>query len=128
MTKPTTTQTEAAGAMQHLINQFQPDVVVTEKIDEKVRDTFVGHLKAAVERTAAQNYVLDVSVQRSRNFANKYEEAAAYGQLYPELQALVPPVRMAFGHEPARLIPFDALALAHKVLQRPTHHLAAAMG
>ena len=63
MTKPTKSQTDAAGALQQLINQFQPDVVVTEKINSEVPGTSVERLKAAIQRTAAQNYVLDVNVE-----------------------------------------------------------------
>ncbi len=34
MTKPTKSRSNAAGALQELINVFKPDVVVTEDIDE----------------------------------------------------------------------------------------------
>ena len=129
MTKPTRSRAEAAGAMQRLINEYRPDIVVTEFTKARnERTAAVLHLKDALNRTAAQNYVLDVNVERPRDYANKYEEAAAFGVHYPELKPMVPPARGVFDHQPARLILFDAIALAHKVLQRPTQHLASAMG
>lgn len=128
MTKATRSRSEAAATMQQLINGYRPNVVVTEKFSGRQSDSKVMQLQAALSRCAAQNYVLDVSVSRDRNFANKYEEAEAFADLYPPLQQYVPPVRKAFGHEPARLILFDAVALAQKVLQHPTQHLAEAMG
>ena len=125
MTKPTNSQSEAAGAMQDLINTFKPDVVVTEKVGD--RNDLVTSLKRSLVRTTAQNYVLDVSVPRKHQYRSKYEEASALAGMHPEIKPWVPPKRQFFGHEPHRMILFDALALANHVLQRPTQQLAAAM-
>ena len=125
MTKPTKSQSDAAGALQDLINTFKPDVVVTEQIAD--RTDLVSSLKRALIRTAAQNYALDVSVPRKREFRCKYEEAAALSRTHPEIAPWVPPKRKFFDHEPHRMILFDALALANVVLRRPTQKLAAAM-
>ena len=128
MTKPSVSQTEAAGALQKLINDFKPSIVITEQVDEAVcRAPAVRKLKRALSRTAAQNYVLDVSLKRAHAFANKYEEAEALGAFYPEILPWVPPKRRPFDHQPPRLIIFDALALAHQVLQKPALTLASAM-
>lgn len=128
MTKATESRAEAAAALQRLINDFRPDVVVTERVDAAdCRSAFVCGLKQALTRTAAQNYVLDVSVRRRSSHANKYAEANALADLYPELRPWVPPPRRAFDHQPPRLIIFDALALAQPVLENPTITLAAAM-
>ncbi len=129
MTKPTKSPTEAAGALQDLINEFKPDVVVTEKL--RPRANIASHsmkLKGALIRTAAQNHLLDVSVYRSHDYANKYEEAQSLAKFFPEIRPWVPNKRRLFDHEPARLTMFDALALAMKVLKRPTEQFAAAMG
>lgn len=129
MTKPTHSQLHAAESLQRLINEFRPEIVVTEAPKATPQSQAKTQLiKGALRRTAAQNFLLDVNVNRPRNFANKYEEAAAFGAQYPELLHLVPPVRRAFDHQPARLIIFDAIALAHEVLDRPTQRLAAALG
>ena len=129
MTKPATSPEEAAGALQQLINQFRPDVVVTERLETSARtSSTVSKLKAALTRTAAQNYVLDVSVPRTHEYANKYEEAQSLASFFPAIQPWVPPKRRLFDHAPPRLTLFDALSLAANVLKRPTQHLAAALG
>ncbi len=128
MTKPVTSRAEAAGALQRLINDFKPNVVITEQADPTTcRSKSVLALKNALSRTAAHNYVLDVAIKRDCAFANRYEEASALADFYPAIRPWVPPKRRAFDHQPPRLILFDALALAHKVLQKPTITLAAAM-
>jgi len=128
MTKPSASRAEAAGALQRLINDFKPAVVVTERVGPKTsRSASVLALKSALSRTAAHNYVLDVAIDRTCNFANKYEEASALADLYPAISPWVPPKRRAFDHQPPRLIMFDALSMAHQVLQKPTITLAAAM-
>lgn len=128
MTKPSHSRAEAAGALQRLINDFKPNILITERPDAKIcRSPSVLALKNALSRTAAHNYVLDVAIKREYVFANKYEEAMALSDLYPAIRPWVPPKRRAFDHQPPRLILFDALALANQVLQKPTITLAAAM-
>ena len=128
MTAPTKSQTNAAGALQDLINEFRPDVVVTEKVVTTAnRSSAVRALKEALIRAAAQNYVLDVSVERTQDYANKYEEAQSLATIYPDVAPWVPPKRRAFDHEPAHLVIFDALSLAHTVLKNPALKLASGM-
>jgi len=66
-------------------------------------------------------------VKRVQNFANKYEEATSLASQYPVIKPLVPEKRRFYDSEPARMVLFDALGLAHAVLQRPSMTLAAAM-
>ena len=77
---------EAAAFAQTLINDFTPDVVVTEEIDtaqHKGKHTL--GLIAAIARTAEHNHVLDVAVPREHRYPNKYAEAEALIEQYPEL-------------------------------------------
>ncbi len=128
MTKPTKSRSNAAGALQELINNFKPDVVVTEDIDAgSKKGKGARTITQALQHISSQNYVLDVCVKRVQNFANKYEEAVSLAGQYPVIKPLVPEKRRFFDSEPARMVLFDALALAHAVLQRPSTTLAAAM-
>lgn len=128
MTKPSTSRSEAAGAIQKLINDFRPNVVITERAEPSTcRSDAVLALKQALTRAAAHNYVLDVSLKRECLYANKYEEASALAEVYPAIRPWAPPKRRVFEHQPPRLVMFDALSMAHKVLQKPTITLAAAM-
>ena len=128
MTKPTKSRAEGAGALQELINTFKPDVVVTEDIDTKSKKgELARNITAALNNTAAQNFVLDVSVKREQKYANKYEEAVSLATFYPAIKPCVPKKRRFHDSEPAQMVLFDALALAHYVLQRPSTTIAAAM-
>ena len=125
MTKPTKSPAEASKAMQKLIADYQPDVVVTEEVGTgSIR---VLSLRRAILRTSASSTILDVSIKRTQNYANKYEEASSLATTYPELQPWVPPKRKFFDSEPPRMILFLATSLAHSVIQQPTLRLAAAM-
>lgn len=101
------------GWLQDLINYLQPDVVVTEKTSGACRK---GRRTKEMIRTLAEitahNYVLDVSVERQRHFASKYEEAAVLAGRYPELRGWVPKKRRYFESEPRNTIIFEALVLA----------------
>ena len=114
--------------LQELINTFRPDVVVTEKIEDDVRKGQKARgLIAALQRIAAENYVLDVAIARVQRFASKYEEAVSLAQRYPSIRSWLPQKRRLYQSEPHRMVTFEALALAHAVLERPTTTMAAAL-
>lgn len=128
MTKPTKSPNEAARRMKQLIEDFQPDVVVTEDLDRGEASLCrVAALKRALSGRAADAPVLDVSVKRAQQYADKYEEAALLATAYPELKPWVPPKRRFFDDEPARMVLFVAAALAYTVQRQPSLQLAAAM-
>lgn len=107
---------EAAAYAQRLINQFTPDVVVTEELET------AGHkgkrtlsLIAAIARTAEYNQLLDVSVPHEHRYPNKYAEAEALAERYPELTAWRPAKRRFYDNEPRNTVLFEALALADQL-------------
>lgn len=120
---------DVVGWAQGLISDLKPDVVVTEKITENCRKgrKAKGLIMAVVE-IASHNYVLDVSVERPRHHACKYEEAQELAGRYPELNGWLPKKRRYFDSEPRQTILFEALALAEDVLRGPPIRLANAMG
>ena len=110
----------AARMMQIWINDLKPEVVATEKIaTAKRKGDKTKHLIVAMANIAASNHLLDVSVARERPFANKYEEAAALADRYPELLPWVPKKRRLFDNEPRNTVLFEALAQALIVLRGP---------
>jgi len=120
--------TEAAGCMQELINVYQPNVVVTEKISDMKRKGAKARLiTEALQRSAGQNYVLDVSVSRNRRFPNKHAEAQMLVEHYPALRGWIPPKRKHYDPEPYGTVFFDALALAHTVIETPTKKMESMM-
>ncbi|PWE34093.1 hypothetical protein DDZ14_02745 [Maritimibacter sp. 55A14] len=120
---------DAAMHAQRWITRLEPEAVVTEKITktshkgEKTRAII-----AAMADTAAQFHVYDISVARVQSYRNKYEEAAALAELYPEIKDWLPPERRFYDNEPRNTVLFEALALVHKVLDDPTTAIAASMG
>lgn len=119
-----------AGYVQARINEFQPNVVVSEKCNEACRKGVeTQNLIGAIARTASHNCLLDVSVERPRKYDNKYDEATALAKRYPEIAGHLPPKKPAFyDSEPRGMILFEAIALAEEVIYGPPESLAAAMG
>jgi hypothetical protein len=108
----------AAYAMAR-IEQFTPDLVVTEQIDlAKFKGNRAKHIIAAIAHSAAEKFVLDVSVMRDQRYANKYDEAEALVTRYPDLAPWKPKKRRFFDNEPRNTVLFEALALADQVLAR----------
>ncbi|WP_075995554.1 hypothetical protein [Salaquimonas pukyongi] len=104
---------QAAGYAQRLINDLKPDVLVTEKVQaESSKSAKTRSLIAAIERIGEHNYLLDVSVERVKRFKNKYDEAVALAERFPELLPWVPKPRRIWEPEPRNTIYFEALGLA----------------
>lgn len=120
---------DLVGYLQELINTLKPDVVVTEKCDDDCRKgSKAKRLIASITELASHNYVLDVSVPRSRTFQSKYEEAEDLVSRHPDLIGYLPEKkRRFFDFEPRNMIVFEALALAESVIFGPPERLAAAM-
>ncbi|MEM8692516.1 MAG: hypothetical protein AAGG57_11595 [Pseudomonadota bacterium] len=116
--------------VQKLINEFKPDVVVTEKCGPTSKK---GKKTRTLIRSAAElashNAVLDVSVERIQVFTSKYEEAVALAQQWSDLKRHLPKhKRLLFEYEPRAMVLFEALFIAKRVLDRPSTELVAAMG
>lgn len=119
----------AAAQTQRWINRLKPEVVITEKAEEAAKKgDKTKEIIEAIARTAEHNYVLDVSVAREHNFANKYEEADALAERYPEIKAWLPKKRRFFDNEPRNTVLFEALSLAESVMRGGPTKLGAAMG
>ena len=111
--KASSSTTTAAEHTQRLINELKPDVVVTEKIGTETRKgSKTGELIATVAEIASHNYLLDVSVERIQRFKDKYEEAKAIAEHFPELLPWVPRKRRLWEPEPRNTIYFEAMVLA----------------
>lgn len=104
---------EAAAYAQALINDLTPDVVVTEELEtasHKGKHTLA--IIAAIARTAEHNDLLDVSVPHKHRYPNKYAEADALAEQFPELAPWKPMKRRFYDNEPRNTVLFEALALA----------------
>lgn len=121
---------DLVGFVQGLINDLQPDVVVTEDCSKGSRKGVNSkRLIQSIAELASHNAVLDVSVERPRTYPSKYEEAEALAQRHPEIAGYLPVrKRRIFDFEPRSMVLFEALALAREVMDGPPTQLAAALG
>ncbi len=128
-TKASRSDKYAAAFAKSLIDEFKPNVVITEKLAYALRKgNHTKHIIEAIATAAGNAPVLDMEVARANPHKNKYEEADALIDRYPVLAPLRPKVRRYFDNEPRSTVLFEALSLAESVRRGPTTQLAAAMG
>jgi hypothetical protein len=107
------TPEKAALKLQAWIDEFEPDVVVSEqphtagKKGRKLVKTLVAFAKIAEERP-----IIGLQIERKRPFRNIFEEAKALADEFPDLRGMVPEKPAIWiGSEPYSLVFFEALAL-----------------
>ena len=111
------------------ISKLRPVVVITEEVMPRSRKGLkTRNLIDGVALVAKQSDVLDVRVQHQQDFENKYAEAKALADQFPELCPWVPKPRRIWDSEPHSMVYFEAMALAMEVLKNPSERLAAALG
>lgn len=120
---------KAAKLVRSWINQLGPDVVVSEDVNEAAKKgkRTKAVIKAVVE-ASEHCHVLSVSLVRSHDFANKYEEAAYLAGQYPEIRAWLPERRHFYDNEPSTTVLFEALSLGEKLRRAGPLGLASEMG
>ena len=103
----------AAKAMTEWINEFDPDVIVLEKHQTATRkaDT-TQRIIRALYRAAKRSPAMISQVTRVQTYPNKFIEARALAERYPELKPSVPDKNRLWEREPRNLIYFEAMALA----------------
>ncbi len=100
------------------IKRFKPDVVITEDIGKQSRKGRASRaIIAALARYASDLKVSDIVITRAQRFQNKYEEAKALAQQFPDLMPWVPAKPRIWESEPRSTIYFEALALALPIVR-----------
>lgn len=104
------------------LNFYQPDLLLTEHIDQGSRKG--RHTRSLIQAIGAAADDLKIRcerVVRRSQHPNKYAEAAALAQEFPQLEPWLPRPRKIWEPEPRSIIHFEALALAKRWLtQRQT--------
>ncbi|MFZ1813094.1 MAG: hypothetical protein WBO55_01795 [Rhizobiaceae bacterium] len=112
------------------ITALVPDVIVTE--DTRYAAKKGAPAKAMIEAIAALAEAgerLNPRIRRQHRYANKYEEAEAIAERYPELRPWLPGRwRRFFDNEPRNTVLFEAMANALCILADPAPSLARALG
>jgi len=120
---------DAASWVQDLIESYQPDVLVTERITSRMRKgEKTKEIIATIANLANVNYIPGVTVTPPRYFDNKYQEANHLAELFPELKPWLPSPRKFYEREPRDIILFEAVSLTRVVMDDPAAHIAASMG
>ncbi|WP_305971045.1 MULTISPECIES: hypothetical protein [unclassified Mameliella] len=102
----------AVRKLQCWLDEFRPDVLVTENPDHagRKRGRQLRILRALVD-VGQEAGILNIVIRRQRLYDNVYDEAAAFAEGFPDLAPLLPVQPPIWKKEPYRLIYFEALAL-----------------
>ena len=118
-------EAEASKAAKRWIETLQPDVVVIEDtLGARKKGKRTKEIIAAIAEVAARANLLDVSVVREQVYPNKYVEAKALAERYPDLKPWLPYRRLLLDNEHRNTVIFEALSLAQVILRGPTPALA----
>ena len=118
-------EAEAAKAAKRWIETLQPDVVVIEDtLGARKKGKRTKEIIAAIAEVASRANLLDVAVVREQCFSNKYVEAKALCERYPDLKPWLPYRRLLLDNEHRNTVIFEALSLAQVILRGPTPALA----
>ena len=111
------------------IEALKPDVIVTENPTQASRKGEISRsIIEAVSWVAERLQLLNPRVTRQHQYANKYEEADAIAELYPDLKPWQPTRRRFFENEPRNIILFEAMSYALTILGEPPRQPDVAMG
>lgn len=109
----------ASNAEKHLkrwLDEFEPDIVITESLETMGRKTERSTmLLDVVNRTIGKNDVQHITQNRIQPFRNLYDQIDRLCERYPQMEAARPKRRKFYQKEPPYVTIFDALALADAV-------------
>lgn len=109
----------AVSHLRMLIEEFKPDVVITEEVAtarHKGKRTLA--IIGAMGEAAEHYSLVATALPREHRFENKYAEAEALVERFPELSPWKP-VRLHFyDNEPRNTVLFEALALADQIIAK----------
>lgn len=110
--KASTSNNSAYHHTTRWISYYRPEVVIAERIGPDSRKgVYTRTLIDAVARAAQDAGVIWALVDRRQQYANKYAEAQALADRFPQLRHDVPKQRRLWESEPRKTIIFEAVAL-----------------
>ncbi|MEM8971723.1 MAG: hypothetical protein AAGD43_06665 [Pseudomonadota bacterium] len=105
------------------INYYQPELIITERISANPhKGEHAAALANCIWKAAQDSNVPWLCVDRVQRYANKYVEAHALANRFPELQPYLPKTRTLWDEEPRRMIIFEAVALGLSSGYGPVDH------
>lgn len=110
----------AIAHLEKLIAEFRPHVVVTEEAaTARSKGKRTIRMIEVLADTAEESGLYSVTLPRRQRFPNKYAEARALVEQFPELAPWTPERRFFYDNEPRNTVLFEALSLAVQLL--PDH-------
>ena len=103
----------ATICLENWINRFDPDAIILE--DYRTAGRKSGKTQAilkALYRAASNSSAVTVAHAREQHYPNKFAEAQALAERFPDLAAWLPRRPRIWEREPRNLVYFEALALA----------------
>ena len=101
------------------IDYYQPQLLITERIGPHSRKKDVSRaLVNAVWKAAQDAEIRWACVDRIQKYQNKYVEAHALAERFPELKEWLPKTRRLWESEPRRIIIFEALSMALSMVDK----------
>ena len=123
---------DAVAVTQDLVTRFAPNVLVSQKVTPSLtKSKNTKKIIAAIARTGKHNGLISIAVERPRKHKNKYEEAEALAQSFPQVIDCLPqPRQLHHNKEPRNTVLFEAIALATALFEDTDQNLliAQAMG
>ena len=99
------------------IAYYRPELLVTELVsDESKKGQYSRSLINMIAKAAQEADIQWCLVARQQHYPNKYQEAQALAERFPDLEATLPPRRHWWQTEDQRMIIFEALALGLSVV------------
>jgi len=107
----------AATQMRKWIDEFRPDILISENPDTASRKGEKNtNILRAIAAVCEDNPALNMIVTRAQRYKNLYEEAAILAMRYPQLMQWSPKKQPIWKSEPRNVIYFEALSMALLIL------------
>jgi hypothetical protein len=109
--------TKGRSFLRLAVQRYSPDLVIIENPHGPTRKSGIARsVLYALAQELEDSGTAHLLVRRIQPFANKYEEARALAQRFPEIKPWLPHTPKIWDSEPIETIYFEALSMAVAVL------------
>lgn len=111
--KAGSTSSNAEKHLKRWLDEYDPDIVITERLETMGRKTERSKmLLDVVYRTICKHDVQHITQDRTQPYRNLYDQIDRLCERYPQMEAARPKRRKFYQKEPPYVTVFDALSLA----------------
>jgi len=106
----------AHAATVEWLNYYNPNRLILERLADSRKGSYTRELNTAIGQAAHDQQINTVYVTHVQHYANKYLEAEALAERFPELKPCLPKPRQPWEAEPRDVRVFAAVALGVEAL------------